>query len=100
MEQCTQQCKSSHYCKCTRNNYQNDHIIGQNLSLFEFIQSIYSDHSGIKLRIKKKILLAIPILWNSAAPFQKTPESGNKFKIYQILWNNDNKNTIIITNTK
>ena len=47
------------------------------------------------------MLLAIPILGNSATPFQKTPESGNKFKIYQILWNNDNKNTIImIINTK
>ena len=34
-------------------------------------------------------MLAIPILGNSATPFQKTPESGNKFKIYQILWNND-----------
>ena len=59
--------------------------MGQNLSLFEFIQSIYFDHSGMKLRIKKKILLAIPIWGNSATPFQKAPETGNKFKTYQIL---------------
>ena len=104
MEQCTQQCKSSHYCKCIRNIYQNDHIIGQNLLLFEFIQSIYSDHSGIELRINKKMLLPIPIWGNSATPFQKKPLNlGINLKLTKYceimiikIDNNDNKHKIMI----
>ena len=59
--------------------------MGQNLSLFEFIQNIYSDHSGIKLRTNKEIFIATSIWGNSARSFQTPPESGNKFKTYKIL---------------
>ena len=54
--------------------------MGQNLSLFEFIQNIYSDQGGIKLKTNKEIFIATSIWGNSARSFQTPPESENRFK--------------------
>ena len=51
---------------------------------------------GIKLKTNKEIFIATSIWGNSARSFQKPHESGNKFKTYKILWNNDNKHKIMV----